>query len=324
MNSIFGCNPFFLPMISSSPLMLLILGVSFFNSWRFLIKIDYIRLLVPRCRYLTPIPQTNKTIHRSRQQTHEVSIFSSRTSQGLDIWYSPLTKQAGASRNTGSVKALQRLQRMATLAITGALRSTPTNLLDALHHQQVGNPLFTSILVPGGGHSLHLLICPHFRCQKVGESLHLPHSIASRWGTPPLPLIHLHFGVTSTPSFTPISMSGGGFPHHCDLPRYPSILKAEGQGNSFHPCFTSILAPGGGPTSLIGPHFEARRVGEPSFTFILVPGGGWSPSPPLLASISKPGVWKRALLVSGEQGVGLLAGEPLHLPCSPQFRCQEE
>lgn len=52
---------------------------------------------------------------------------------GIDIWYSPPTKPVGYMKNIGSVNALRRLQktqRIATLAITGSLRTSPTDLLD--------------------------------------------------------------------------------------------------------------------------------------------------------------------------------------------------
>jgi hypothetical protein len=63
-----------------------------------------------------------------------LAVALPKITYGIDIWYSPPTKPTGAARNTGSVgtlKSLQKLQRMATLAITGALRTTPTDLLDA-------------------------------------------------------------------------------------------------------------------------------------------------------------------------------------------------
>ena len=53
---------------------------------------------------------------------------------GIDIWYTPPTKPDGYTRNTGSVGALRNLkkvQRIAALAITGALRTTPTDYVDA-------------------------------------------------------------------------------------------------------------------------------------------------------------------------------------------------
>ena len=53
---------------------------------------------------------------------------------GLEVWYVPPSKPVGATKNTGSVgtlRALQKLQRITMLAITGALRTTATDLLDA-------------------------------------------------------------------------------------------------------------------------------------------------------------------------------------------------
>jgi ribonuclease HI len=63
-----------------------------------------------------------------------LSVALPKLTYGLDIWYSPPSKPAGAARNIGSVgtlKSFQKLQRLASTAITGALRSTPTDLLDA-------------------------------------------------------------------------------------------------------------------------------------------------------------------------------------------------
>jgi len=52
---------------------------------------------------------------------------------GIDVWYSPPHKPVGATKNTGLVgtlRSLQKTQCMVTLAITGSLRTTPTDLLD--------------------------------------------------------------------------------------------------------------------------------------------------------------------------------------------------
>ena len=52
---------------------------------------------------------------------------------GTDVWYSPPESRTGAQRQTGSVGALRKfttVQRMCTIAITGAYRTTPTELLD--------------------------------------------------------------------------------------------------------------------------------------------------------------------------------------------------
>ena len=53
---------------------------------------------------------------------------------GLDVWYTPPHKTEEAARRSGSVSALRALgkvQRVAALAITGALRTTPNDFLDA-------------------------------------------------------------------------------------------------------------------------------------------------------------------------------------------------
>jgi ribonuclease HI len=63
-----------------------------------------------------------------------IAVALPKITYGLSTWYTPPHKPAGATKNTGSVaalKTLQKVQRLATLAITGALRSTPTDLLDA-------------------------------------------------------------------------------------------------------------------------------------------------------------------------------------------------
>ena len=63
-----------------------------------------------------------------------LAVALPKITYGLDIWYSPPLKPPGATRNTGSVgtlRCLQKVQCTATLAITGALGTTPTDLLDA-------------------------------------------------------------------------------------------------------------------------------------------------------------------------------------------------
>ena len=52
---------------------------------------------------------------------------------GANIWYNPPTKKLGAKWQTGLVRVmhqLTRVQQMATLAISGALHTTPTDTLD--------------------------------------------------------------------------------------------------------------------------------------------------------------------------------------------------
>jgi len=52
---------------------------------------------------------------------------------GIDIWYTPPHQKPGKKCRSGSVGPLRKLessQRIATLAITGALRTTPSDALN--------------------------------------------------------------------------------------------------------------------------------------------------------------------------------------------------
>ena len=63
-----------------------------------------------------------------------ISVALPKITYGIDIWYTPPNKKAGQTRNLGSARALhqlQRAQRIASLAIIGALRMTPTDFMDA-------------------------------------------------------------------------------------------------------------------------------------------------------------------------------------------------
>ena len=62
-----------------------------------------------------------------------LAVALPKITYGVDVWYTPSTKQAGATRNTGSVgilRNLQRVQRIASLAITGTLRSSPNDFVN--------------------------------------------------------------------------------------------------------------------------------------------------------------------------------------------------
>jgi len=62
-----------------------------------------------------------------------ISVAIPKMTYALDVWYTPPVKPVGAKRNSGSVAALRGMQkahRVATLAITGALRTTPNDILD--------------------------------------------------------------------------------------------------------------------------------------------------------------------------------------------------
>jgi hypothetical protein len=63
-----------------------------------------------------------------------ITVAIPKMTYGLDVWYTSPFKAVGRKKNLGSVRALRefsKLQRLATLAINGALRSSPTDLLDA-------------------------------------------------------------------------------------------------------------------------------------------------------------------------------------------------
>ena len=62
-----------------------------------------------------------------------LAVALPKITYGIDVWYTPPTKPVGSTRNKGSVGALsnlQKAQRLATLAITGTLRSSPNDYVD--------------------------------------------------------------------------------------------------------------------------------------------------------------------------------------------------
>ena len=63
-----------------------------------------------------------------------ISVAIPKMTYALDTWFVPLHKKEGKRNNTGSVRAQQsmgKIQRIATLAITGGLQMSPNDLLDA-------------------------------------------------------------------------------------------------------------------------------------------------------------------------------------------------
>ena len=63
-----------------------------------------------------------------------ISVALPKITYGLDIWYTPPSKKPGQTKNSGSAAALhqlQKTQRIASLAIIGALRTTPNDYADA-------------------------------------------------------------------------------------------------------------------------------------------------------------------------------------------------
>ena len=62
-----------------------------------------------------------------------LSVVLPKVVYGVDVWYTPPTKLAGYTKNMGSVGilcGLQKAQRIATLAITGTLRTSPNDFVD--------------------------------------------------------------------------------------------------------------------------------------------------------------------------------------------------
>ncbi|KAH6899298.1 hypothetical protein BKA70DRAFT_1115589, partial [Coprinopsis sp. MPI-PUGE-AT-0042] len=77
-------------------------------------------------------PSTGVRMQLMKQMYMAVGV--PKMTYALDVWYRPPLKEEGKRRNTGSVRAMKmmtKVQRMATLAITGAMRSTATDVLDA-------------------------------------------------------------------------------------------------------------------------------------------------------------------------------------------------
>jgi len=63
-----------------------------------------------------------------------ITVAIPKIMYGADVWYTPPRLKIGKKHRTGSVKmlrALGKIQRIATIAINGALRTTPTDSLDA-------------------------------------------------------------------------------------------------------------------------------------------------------------------------------------------------
>ena len=98
-----------------------------------------------------------------------LAVALPKITYGLDVWYTPPSKPAGYTKNTGSVGALRNLektQRLATTAITGTMRSAPTDLLDAhagllpmeLALQKACHRSMLRILTLPQSHPLHRII----------------------------------------------------------------------------------------------------------------------------------------------------------------------
>ena len=62
-----------------------------------------------------------------------LSVALPKITYGIETWYTPSNKPTGYTKNTGLVSALrnlQKAQRIAALAITGTIKSTPNDYID--------------------------------------------------------------------------------------------------------------------------------------------------------------------------------------------------
>jgi hypothetical protein len=98
-----------------------------------------------------------------------LAVAVPKITYGLDVWYTPPQKKDGKAKNSGSVaamKAIRSTQRIASLAITGSLRTTPTDLLDAhagilpadLMLKKVCHRSMVRLLTLPESHPLHAII----------------------------------------------------------------------------------------------------------------------------------------------------------------------
>ncbi|KAL1738186.1 hypothetical protein HDZ31DRAFT_51377, partial [Schizophyllum fasciatum] len=61
------------------------------------------------------------------------AVAEPKMTYGLEVWYTPIHRVDGHKRDSGSIGYTRRyakIQRIAALAITGALRTTPNDLVD--------------------------------------------------------------------------------------------------------------------------------------------------------------------------------------------------
>ena len=98
-----------------------------------------------------------------------LAVALPKITYGIDLWYTLPAKPVGCTRNTGSVSALHSLQkarRIASLAITRTLRTTPNNFIDVyagifpikLALLQVCHYVIIQILTLPEYHLLHQII----------------------------------------------------------------------------------------------------------------------------------------------------------------------
>ena len=108
-----------------------------------------------------------------QQLYHAVAI--PKMTYAVDVWYTPQCRKEGAKNDSSSVgitNKLASLQWMATLAITGALRSTATDILDLHAGTQ---PVRLLLLRLCNWAALRLTSLPD------GHPLHVIYRIRTRW-----------------------------------------------------------------------------------------------------------------------------------------------
>ncbi|KAJ3572025.1 hypothetical protein NP233_g3370 [Leucocoprinus birnbaumii] len=80
------------------------------------------------------LAKPSKGISQKLMRQLYLGVAIPKLTYALDIWYEPPILREGAKKKTGSVRALKmmsKVQRIAALAITGGLKSTPNDILDA-------------------------------------------------------------------------------------------------------------------------------------------------------------------------------------------------
>ncbi|KAK7015681.1 hypothetical protein R3P38DRAFT_2543353, partial [Favolaschia claudopus] len=105
------------------------------------------------------------------------SIVVPRMEYGLPVWYKPVVERE-ASRRAGTVwvtKALGKVQRQVYKLITGALRTTATDVLD-FHanllpmHLRLNRSAYNAATVPTKGHEIHDVSRHDFPDKSSGKS----------------------------------------------------------------------------------------------------------------------------------------------------------
>ncbi|KAL1737848.1 hypothetical protein HDZ31DRAFT_51772, partial [Schizophyllum fasciatum] len=112
------------------------------------------------------------------------SVAVPKMTYGLEVWYVPIHRVNGHKRDSGSVgytRRFAKIQRIAALAITGALRTSPNDLID-LHANILPADLLLSKIIfrttarlctLPSSHPLHPVVrrCTHY-VQKHRSALH--------------------------------------------------------------------------------------------------------------------------------------------------------